>query len=244
LLLPAGMAASDRPSASEDAVPRFDLPRERLYAHGGDRVSDAELVALVLGTGTRGKSAVRLAEDVLVDAGGVAALARASPIELTHVTGIGRARAARLAAAFALGLRAVAARTPPPAILACAGDVYDRVWPRLVGVAQEVFLALAIDARNGLVGEVEVARGCLTGVDVHPREVFRPLIRMAAAAVVVVHNHPSGDPTPSPDDLALTDRLRAVGDMVGIPLVDHVVVAARGYVSIAEHTMGAAPAIA
>ncbi len=215
-----------------------DRPRERLYAHGNDRVSDAELIALILGTGMRGKSAVRLAEEVLADSGGVAALARVSPLELTQVTGIGRARAARLAAAFALGLRAVAVRTTPAEVVSCASDVYERVWPRLVGVSQEVFLVLGIDARNGVVAELEVARGCLTGVDVHPREVFRPLIRMAAAAVIAVHNHPSGEPSPSPEDLALTERLRTVGELIGIPLVDHVIVAARGFCSIAEWNVG------
>lgn len=215
-----------------------ERPRERLYEHGNDRVSDAELIALILGSGIRGKSAVRLAEEVLADSGGVAALARVSPLELTLVNGIGRARAARLVAAFALGLRAVAVRTVISDEIRCAADIYDRLWPRFAGVAQEVFLVVGINARNQVVAELEVARGCLTGVEVHPREVFRPVIRMAAAAVIAVHNHPSGDPSPSAADLALTERLRTVGEVVGIPLVDHVIVAARGYCSIAEWSVG------
>jgi len=97
-----------------------------------------------------------------------------------------------------------------------------------------VFLILAIDIRNVVLEEIEVARGSLTAVEVHPREVFRPLIRCGAAGAIAVHNHPSGDPTPSPEDLALTRRLREVGDLVGIPLVDHVVVAERGCRSMAE----------
>lgn len=218
-----------------------DRPRERLYAHGKERITDAELVALILGTGMRGKSAVRLAEEVLADSGGVAALARVPPLELTLVNGIGRARAARLTAAFALGLRAISMGNAVGDEIRSAADIYHRVWPRIAGLAQEVFLVVGINARNGVVAEMEVARGCLTGVEVHPREVFRPVIRMAAAAVIAVHNHPSGDPTPSVEDLALTDRLRAAGEIVGIPLVDHVIVSARGYCSIAEWNMGNEP---
>jgi DNA repair protein RadC len=110
--------------------------------------------------------------------------------------------------------------------------------PRLRGLLQEVFIVIALDARNAIMTEVEIARGSLTSVDVHPREVFRPLIRLAAAGAVVCHNHPSGDPTPSPDDVALTRRLRRAGNLVGIPVLDHVVVGAEGYASIGE-LMGA-----
>jgi DNA repair protein RadC len=162
----------------------------------------------------------------------VAALARATPAELAVAHGVGAARAARLAAGFELGRRALAVRDR--AHLADAGAVFRFLRPRVVGLAQEVFLAIGLDARNRIVGEVEVARGLLTGVEVHPREVFRPLIRMAAAGAVVAHNHPSGDPTPSHEDLALTRRLRAVGELVGIPIVDHVVIAGDRYRSIAE----------
>jgi DNA repair protein RadC len=112
--------------------------------------------------------------------------------------------------------------------------VFRVVGPRLAGLQQEVFLALGLDIRNGLLDVVEVARGTVHGVEVHPREVFRPLIRMAAAGAVLVHNHPSGNPTPSPDDVDLTTRMRSVGELLGIPIVDHVVIADRGFMSIAE----------
>ena len=112
--------------------------------------------------------------------------------------------------------------------------MFRRLRPRLSGLAQEVFVVIGIDGRNGVVGEAEIARGLVSSVEVHPREVFRPLIRMAATGAVVAHNHPSGDPTPSHQDVELTRRLRAVGDLVGIPIVDHVVIAGDGYRSIAE----------
>jgi DNA repair protein RadC len=104
----------------------------------------------------------------------------------------------------------------------------------LTGVAQEVFIVIGIDIRNNLLDVVECARGTVHGVEVHPREVFRPLVRMAATGGIVVHNHPSGDPTPSEDDVALTRRLRAAGDLVGIPIVDHVVIGHGAFRSIAE----------
>lgn len=209
-------------------------PRERFYATGDIDLSDAELVALVLGTGMRGKPALALGRELLDSAGGIAALGRVLPQELARHGGIGLARATRLAAAFALGRRALTQDRLPGAIMHTAADVYRHVWPRLAGLEQEVFLMVAIDARNVVITDLEIARGCLTGVDVHPREVFRPLIRIGATAAIAVHNHPSGDPTPSAEDVVLTERLRTVGALVGIPLVDHVVVASGGHVSLAE----------
>lgn len=119
-------------------------------------------------------------------------------------------------------------------MLARPEDVFRIIAPRVAGLQQEVFITIGVDIRNGLLDVVEVARGTVHAVEVHPREVFRPLVRMAAAGGVVVHNHPSGDPTPSGDDIELTRRLRAAGSMLGIPIVDHVVVADAGFRSIAE----------
>jgi len=212
-----------------------DRPRERLLSWGGERVSDLDLIAILLGTGRPGRSAPDLALDLLRATGGLGALARASPRELATVSGIGDARAARLAAAFHLGRRAlehVALREPS---VGNADDVYRRLRPRLAGMTQEICLLLALDARNAVLGELEIARGWLNGVDVHPREVFRPLVRMAAAAAVIVHNHPSGALEPSDADVELTRRLRAAGDVIGIPLLDHVIIADTGYRSLAEH---------
>ncbi len=190
-----------------------------------------QLLAVILGTRGTG-----LARALLDHCGDLCDLARASPRELTVVTGVGEARAARLSAAFQLGRRAL----EPPVVgagpLSGAADAFARLQPRFAGVRQELFIALALDVRNGVLAEIEVARGGLTGVEVHPREVFRPLIRMSAAAVIVSHNHPSGDPRPSPEDLALTDRLRKVGELVGIPILDHVIVAGPEYVSMAERS--------
>lgn len=210
-----------------------DRPRERLIAYGSDRVTTAELLALILGSGMPGQSAIAIANDCIARIGGVTRLAHAAPRELIAVPGIGAARAARIAAAFQLSRRAMessAASVP----VSSAADIYERMRASMVGLPQEVFAVLALDARNAITDEFEVARGCVTHVEVHPREVFRPLIRQSAAAAVVVHNHPSGDPEPSAHDVALTYRLRAVGEIVGIPIVDHVIIGSQGYVSMAE----------
>ncbi|MCG8417908.1 MAG: DNA repair protein RadC [Proteobacteria bacterium] len=211
-----------------------EMPRERLITHGGDRVSTVELLAVILGTGMRGRNAVAVAEHIIHSVGGVARLAQTAPRELVALPGIGLARAARIVASFQLGRRAMEenAQSAPP--IASSEDIYHRVRSRLSGLAQEVFVVLALDARNVVTDAIEVARGSLTHVEVHPREVFRPLIRQAAAAAVVAHNHPSGDPTPSDDDVALTLRLRAAGEIIGIPIIDHLVVGEGRYISLAS----------
>jgi DNA repair protein RadC len=215
-----------------------ERPRERLLTWGGERVSDSDLIAILLGTGSRGCSAPDLALELLRSSGGLGALSRASPHELATITGIGAARAARVCAAFHLGRRAALQVAVRQGAVMNADDVFRRLRPRITGLHQEVCFAIALDSRNAIIDEIEIARGTLTGVDVHPREVFRPLIRIAAAAAVVVHNHPSGSVEPSEADLDLTRRLRAAGDVIGIPIVDHVIVADTGYRSLAEYLGG------
>lgn len=210
----------------------LDLPRERFITHGGDRMTTAELLALILGTGTRGRSATAVAQQLLYSVGGIAKLARAEPRELVAIPGIGAARAARVAAAFHLSRRAMEASLAEARVLQSPADLFDRLRIRMSGLDQEIFLVIALDARNVVFDEIEVARGCLTSVEVHPREVFRPLIRQSAATAVVAHNHPSGDPTPSPDDVALTYRLREAGLLIGIPIIDHIIVGARHCTSL------------
>lgn len=210
-----------------------ERPRERLWRTGTDALGDDELLGMVLGTGVKHRPVREIAAELLSSAGGVGALSRASPRELAQIAGVGTARAARVTAAFELGRRAVDAIHHRETV-GRAEDVYRCVAPRVAGLAQEVFIVLGVDIRNGLLDIVEVARGSVAGVEVHPREVFRPLVRMAAAGGVLVHNHPSGDATPSAEDIELTRRLREVGRLIGIPIIDHVVIGDRSYRSIAE----------
>ena len=192
-------------------------------------MSDLDLLARLAGT----KPGV--AASLLAHTGGLAALSRASQHELSQVRGVGARRAARIAAAFELGRRVLGAHTPR-AHLAGPADIARLLRPRVAGLEQEVFFAIGIDIRNGLLDIVEVARGSVHAVEVHPREVFRPLVRMAAAGGVIAHNHPTGSAVPSPEDRELTRRLREVGHVVGIPIVDHVVLAGDDFCSIAEYS--------
>jgi DNA repair protein RadC len=225
--VPEATVSADLPTNDEER------PRERLWRCGTQSLGDAELLALLLGTGVRRRPVLTVATELVHAVGGVGALSRASPHELAQVTGIGAARAARIAAAFELGRRAVEV-VHHRKLVGRADDIYRCVAPRLAGLTQEVFIAIGVDVRNGLLDIVEVARGGLAHVDVHPREVFRPLVRMSAAGGVLVHNHPSGDPTPSREDRELTQHMREVGRMLGIPIIDHVVVGNRSFRSLAE----------
>jgi DNA repair protein RadC len=210
-----------------------DKPRERLHRVGPQGISDAELLAIVLGTGIRDRPVLAVAADLVQSIGGVAALSRASPYELAQITGIGEARAARITAAFELGRRAVEAIQHRRTVRSAA-DIYRCIAPRMSGLVQEVVLVIGVDSRNSLLDVVEVARGTVMHVEVHPREVFRPLIRMAAAAGVLVHNHPSGDPSPSSHDREVTRQIRDVGHLLGIPLIDHLIIGDGAFRSIAE----------
>lgn len=215
-------------------APTTTGPRERLIVHGGERAPTDELLAVLLGTGTAGQSALDVARALLTSTGGLPPMSRASPWELCGVLGVGVAQAARIVAAFSLGRRVLEEADEPGAPVTGPQDVFARLRPRFAGLEQELFLALPLDTRGAVLDEIEIARGSLAEVMVHPRELFRPLIRRGAFAAVVAHNHPSGDPSPSPEDLELTLRLRHVGEVVGIPIVDHIIVSQRGFVSIAE----------
>ena len=212
-----------------------DRPRERLLHDGVEHVTDAELVSLVLGTGTRRQPAGEVAAGLLHELGGLVALARASPHELMQTPGVGVAQAARLVAAVHLGRRAIERAVVRPQPIGSPEAVWQRLRPRLVGMTQEVFIVIAMNARGVVIEDYEIARGTLARVDVHPRDVFRMLIRVAAAFAIVAHNHPSGDATPSQQDIDLTYRLRDCGCLVGIPIVDHIIVTDHSYRSLNEH---------
>ena len=213
-------------------------PREELITYGADRVSVQRLIAILLGCGSRERSVEQLSAALLRETGGIVPLSQATTVELCAVDGIGEALATRIVACFQLGRRVLEAGVPSAAVVRGPEDIYNRLRGRLVPLEQEVFVVLALDVRGRVIDEIEVARGTLSAVEVHPREVFRPLIRRSAFACVVAHNHPSGDPTPSPDDLLLGERLHQVGRLVGIELLDHIVVASGGYSSMADRLHG------
>jgi DNA repair protein RadC len=209
-----------------------ERPRERLLAHGAAALANPELLALLLRTGTRGRSATQLAHHLL--ANGLGALAQAAPGELAAIGGIGPAKAATLLAAFELGRRIAAKPLQRGERIGSPEDVHRHFHARLRDAPAEEFHIVLLDARHRVLRSVLTSQGTLTASLVHPREVFRPALREAAAALVLVHNHPSGDPTPSTEDRQITRRLARAGALLGIPVLDHVIVADRGYASLRE----------
>ncbi len=178
---------------------------------------------------------MEIAEEVLGGVNGsVRALGSLSPLGITTIPGVGEATSARISAALELGRRASAEERYPGERIRGPRDVFDRMEPRLRDLQQEEFHALLLSSQHRVIGEVLITRGILDASLIHPREVFRPAIVRSAAGIILVHNHPSGDPTPSGEDRAVTRQLTRAGTAVGIPVVDHVVVGDGRFVSIAE----------
>jgi DNA repair protein RadC len=225
---PARLAPAPRARSADDT----ELPRERLLALGPRALAEAELLALVLGCGSAGLSAREVAAGLL-DGAGLAELAWAPAQALARARGIGVARAAALAAAFELGRRG--AWEPPRRGERCLdpGRVHE-LLRHVAHAERETFHVVLLDVRGRLLRASQVAEGSLTQCPVCPRDALRPAVREGAHGVVFVHNHPSGDPAPSPEDADLTDRLRAASEIVGVVARDHVIVAAGGYYSFVE----------
>ncbi len=201
-----------------------ERPRERLHRLGPRALAVRELVALVLGSGIRGTTAADAADRLLAPGGGARGLARRSIAMLARVDGVGPARAGRLAAAFELGRRAASEGALEERAIRGPVDVWRRMGPALRDLEQEEFHTLLLNSQHHLLREVLVTRGILDAALIHPREVFRPAVSEGAAAVILVHNHPSGDPSPSAEDRAVTRQMVEAGRVLGIPVLDHVIV--------------------
>lgn len=209
-------------------------PRERMRAVGSEGLSDAELLAILLGTGARREPVGVLASRLLHEVGGIAALSRVGAGALEQIAGLGPGKASRIVAAVELGRRVVTRPLPRGARVGSSRDVDAALRPRLAAADVEHFIAIALDAKNRPIGEIEIARGGLSACPVSPADVFRALLREAAAGVVFVHNHPSGEPSPSADDVALTERLRRAGELIGVRVLDHLIIGREGYFSFLD----------
>ncbi|HSW29263.1 MAG TPA: DNA repair protein RadC [Longimicrobiales bacterium] len=236
---------SDDPSASAGALPAAsspppihawspeDRPRERLRTVGARHLSVRELLAILVGSGGAGGSAFHVADRLLGWAGGsVRRLGTADPGSLEGVAGVGAATAARVLAALELGRRGAAWAEGDDEPIRGPADVFRRMGSRLRDLPQEEFHALLLNTRHRVIREVAVTRGILDASLIHPREVFRAAVVEGAAGVILVHNHPSGDPTPSPEDRAVTRQLAEAGRALGIPVLDHVVIGDGGWRSV------------
>jgi DNA repair protein RadC len=201
-----------------------DRPRERLARLGARALLDAELLELLIGSGTRRASARQLAAQLLAEAGELAALSGWERADFTRVRGLGPAKAAELAASFELARRLRERVADPGARLDSPAKVWARLEPLTVGLAVEKCWVLSLNRRNRLLGLQEVSSGTATSSLLHPREVFRIALKHAAPAAIVAHNHPSGDPAPSPADRAVTRQLTEAGRVLGVDLLDHVII--------------------
>jgi DNA repair protein RadC len=216
-----------------------ERPRERLHAAGAGALASRELLAILIGSGREGASAVDVAANLLQSrAGSLRRLGAATPAELAAVEGIGPAVAARISAALELGRRLAREGPLERARIRGPRDVYELCAPGMRDLPQEEFRVLLVNTQHAVVREMQVTRGTLDASIVHPREVFRAAITESAAAMILVHNHPSGDPTPSPEDRDVTRQLAEAGRLIGIPVLDHVVVGDGRYVSFVEAGLG------
>ncbi len=216
-------------------MPRTERPRERLKDLGARALSSSELLAIVIGSGTAQRSALVLAQDALAKSEGSLRRLASQPVAaLTAVHGLGSARAVAIHAALELGRRLAAESRDEGAPLRTPRDVWAAYAPRLEDLPVEEFHVAVLDAQHRLERDITITRGILNSSLVHPREVFREAIAERAAAIILVHNHPSGDPTPSADDRAITAQLVAAGRLLDIPVADHVVIGRGRYLSFAE----------
>lgn len=222
------------PAARISDWPSEERPRERLYHKGPGSLADAELLALQLGTGTRGRTAVDLAREMLAQYGSLSALAARDVAELTRIRGVGRAKAVRLAATFELTRRLRSRPSDGRVTLGSPERVFAHFGPLMEDLRKEVFRVVLLDAQNGLLRDVVVSEGTLSASLVHPREVFKPAILESAASLILLHNHPSGDPTPSKEDLRLTRQLAECARLLDLRIHDHVIIGKGQFVSLAQ----------
>ena len=209
-------------------------PRERLLAGEGASLTDAELLAVILQTGHRGADVVAVARSLLERVGGLPGLLTVYPSELDGLLGVGPAKAAQVLAVVELARRLARAGVERRPFIGSPADVYDLLGMELGCQDREQFVVVLLDVRHRVLRVHPVSIGELDRTPVHPREVFKPAIRLSSAAVILAHNHPSGDPTPSPDDREVTRRLVEAGQLLGIEVLDHVIIGRGRYASLKE----------
>ncbi len=214
--------------------PAEDRPRERFYHKGAESLADAELLAIQLGAGLAGCSAMDMARDLLSRYGSLSGLAGRGIAELAAVRGVGPVKAVRLAAAFEITRRLRSRNGPGRVVLGSPEQVFARYGPLMEDLQKEVFRVALLDAQNGLLRDVVISEGTLSASLVHPREVFKPAILESAASIILLHNHPSGDPTPSREDLRLTRQLVDCSELLDLRIHDHVIIGRQRFISLAQ----------
>lgn len=215
-------------------LPSDERPREKLLDNGAQVMSNSELLAILLRSGNQDESALRLAEHLLERQGGLAGLGGATAEALEQVKGIGEAKASTVLAAIELGRRVALLEPAQRLTIKTPDDVAALLLPRFRYESREHFLAVLLSTKNHVLKTAVISIGSLNASIVHPRELFREAINCRAAAVILAHNHPSGDPTPSPEDVALTRKLVEAGSLLDIPVLDHLILGDGKFISLKE----------
>ena len=217
-------------------LPLSERPREKLSLYGASCLSNAELLAILLRTGTREESALRIAENVLASCKetGILAIVHLSPVELSAIHGVGPTKAATILAAVELGRRLSQKAAERVEIIRGPEDAAHFAMPRFRHEQKEHFAVILLNTKNHIISMPEISVGSLSASIVHPREVFQAAVKHAAAAMILIHNHPSGDPSPSREDISVTQRLVKAGKVMDIPVLDHVILGDNRFVSMKE----------
>ncbi|AQS57403.1 RadC family protein [Novibacillus thermophilus] len=216
-------------------VPPDERPRERLMQYGAAALSNAELLAILLRTGTSSLSAVHLAERILAHTGGLKGLTDSTIESLVELKGVGPAKAIQILAGVELGRRISRSLPEERFTVRSPQDAADLMMDELQHLAQEHFVCLFLNTKNQVIGKDTIFIGSLNASIVHPREVFRRAIQRASAAVICLHNHPSGDPSPSAEDRNVTKRLQEAGKLLGIDVLDHIIIGEQSFYSMKEN---------
>ena len=219
-------------------LPTGERPRERLIRAGEGALSTSELLAIILRTGTGGESVLDMASRLLSYYGGLAGLARASFAELQAERGMGEAKTSQLKAAIELGRRMLLSSPEDRFLVRSPSDVAQLLMSEMAHLQQEHFQVLYLDTRNRLLGSETVYVGSLNASHIRVAEVFRDAVKRNCAAIIVAHNHPSGDPTPSPEDVEVTRQLVAAGNLLDIEVLDHLIIGQQRFVSLRERGLG------
>lgn len=219
-------------------LPLNERPREKLYRYGVKSLSNSELIAVIIRTGSKGDTAIQLAERIIsLDDRGIGFLSDATIEELTDVKGIGNCKAAQLLAAIELGKRISAYKKEDNIRISCPNDIADLLMEEMRYLKKEYFKIAILDTKNQIITIENISIGNLNSSIVHPREVFNMAIKRSANSIILVHNHPSGDPTPSSEDINITNRLIEAGNILGIKVLDHIIIGDNKYISFKERNI-------
>ena len=215
-------------------LPKEERPRERLVRFGPESMSTTELLAIILGNGTRNIPVLRLAQEIVAKFGGIRELSEATISELCEIKGIGLAKAIQIKASLNLGMRASRQAMPPKYRIEHPLHAYHLIKDELENEMRELFMVILQDVKGYVITHEVISIGSLSNTLVHPREVFYPAIRHKAASMIIAHNHPSGDPEPSPQDYELTKILIESGRLIGIPIHDHLIIGHQRFLSLRQ----------